>query len=309
MTESHHNSYLSWCRALESLKSRFHTYFTDELFHPFYSPILQPSVGFDPTNTVYKLENPDGSNSFLRTSPERFMKVALSQTQTSLYEIGKVFRGGTENNVGPIHVQEFWMCEWYEIDTKLDSGIERCRHLIKTLWHSFRPQDEFRWQIISFDVLFHDATGKNLSDWLKTQTPESACSKLDFIYADQIHPLLAKEPGFTTLTGFPSVMAALANPNNPQAPWHERRHNRWETSFSGIELLNGYEEITEFEILQATISDQPRYLAHAKDHGQLWDPTLIAALKKGIPSCTGCALGLDRLLMVLLGQDSIPVIH
>lgn len=301
-------SYLKWCHALIRLRRYLEEYFIGHGFAPMCSPTVQPSIGFDPTNTVYRIENPDGPDRFLRTSPERGLKIMLSASRQSLFEIGTVFRGGGDNGSGPVHVHEFSMCEWYEIDTTIADGIARTQDVLAVLWSTFeRPKQEFCFQIRTFDDLFEEAMGQSLNSWLEDKPDPSINDALDFVYADRFLPIFKAAPGFVATTLFPIQLAALARPHPPTQHLRQsqQRFQRWEINFKGIELANGYAEITDFEQLKDVIEHQERFEAHRLAGGPLFDPQLLEAFCRGLPPSSGCALGIDRLLMVLLGQDKL----
>ena len=300
---------LEHCQHLHNLTHHLDAFFGDQGFLPFYSPILQPSPGFDPTNTVYTLSNPDNLRRFLRTSPERSMKLHLALHQASIFEIGKVFRGGRDNLTGPHHHHEFWMCEWYHLDADMQQSLSFLSHLLEKIWHAFHPKQAFAFKTLPFDELFYQATSKSLSTWLKNEDPSTCLEQLDYIYADGFHPLLAKQDGFVVITQFPAPLAALANSSSTtqHLEIHEQRFDRWELSYKGIELLNGYTEITDVNELKKQLALQKRFQSHEQRHdAPLMDAQFSQILENfDFPACSGAALGMDRLLMVLLSQETL----
>jgi len=80
---------------------------------------------------------------------------------------------------------------------------------------------------------------------------------------------------------------------------------RFELYINGIELCNGYEELTDAK------EQKKRFLEDIEKRKQIGKPIpkidydFLAALEKGMPECSGVALGLDRLYMLALGKESI----
>jgi lysyl-tRNA synthetase class 2 len=105
----------------------------------------------------------------------------------------------------------------------------------------------------------------------------------------------------TVVYGFPASQAALAK-RNPDDP---RVAQRFELFHGGVELANGYEELTNLEELQSRqrLAIEERVQSRAS---RLPMPArFFAAAAKGIPACTGVALGFDRLVMLATGQKSL----
>ena len=300
--------YLDWCNHFHTLKRHLEDTLKGMGYHAFFSNTLQPSIGFDPTNTIYQLANGDLQERYLRTSPEREMKMALAHSHTSLFEIGKVFRGGPENQAPPYHIHEFWMCEFYKVNATLPELIADIEYLLTKCWQAFRKSDLFIFEKMTFEELFQTTTGHNLTPWLQSQSPEAALEQLDFIYADKIQPELARRPGFTLITDFPYPMCALAKeaPHTRTLPDAHKRFLRAELSTQGLELLNAYEEIETLPELKTRLEQTLAYQRHQQqNNGPLCDVRYEHALKKGLPKSSGCALGCDRLLMILLKSNQL----
>lgn len=303
-------NYLAWCNHFYTLKTLLEATLQELGYHPFFSNTLQPSIGFDPTNSIYRVATePD---CFLRSSPEREMKIALAHTRTSIFEIGKVFRGGADNQVPPYHIPEFWMCEFYRVNATLSDLSTDIEYLLKKSWELFRTTEIFTFKQVKFEDLFQATTGHPLTPWLQSLSNEAALEQLDFMYADKIQPELAHRPGFTLITEFPFPLCALAKetPSTHHLPWPHKRFLRAELSAYGIELLNAYEEIETLTDLKIRLSETLAYQRHQQHNpGPLLDVRYEHALKNGLPKSSGCALGLDRLLMILLKSNELMPHH
>ena len=104
---------------------------------------------------------------------------------------------------------------------------------------------------------------------------------------DVIEPALAGR-GAVFLTGYPAALAGMARRREGSGDIAER----FEGYVAGIEIVNGYEELTD-----------PR--EQEERLRELVDPDFLAALRAGLPPCSGAALGMDRLVMLLLGKETI----
>ena len=117
---------------------------------------------------------------------------------------------------------------------------------------------------------------------------------------DVVEPALA-ERGACFLTGYPSPLAAMARRRTGRPEVSER----FEGFVAGVELVNGYEELTdptEQEARLLALTDR-----HRRSTGETLpvDPGFLDALRRGLPPCAGAALGVDRLVMLLLGKNDI----
>jgi lysyl-tRNA synthetase class 2 len=117
---------------------------------------------------------------------------------------------------------------------------------------------------------------------------------------DVVEPALA-DRGACFLTGYPAALGAMAR----RRPGRSEVSERFEGFVAGVELVNGYEELTD------PVEQEARLLALADRHRRATgetlpvDPDFLEALRRGLPPCAGAALGVDRLVMLLLGKDDI----
>ncbi|MEM9703510.1 MAG: amino acid--tRNA ligase-related protein, partial [Planctomycetota bacterium] len=128
---------------------------------------------------------------------------------------------------------------------------------------------------------------------------------LNVLLAELVEPHLgtAATDGPCFLCDYPASQAALATvrrePNRPAVA------ERFELYADGIELCNGYQELTDPEELRDRIDAQNRLrVAHGSEPLPI-ESRLLAAMEHGLPRCSGVALGFDRLLMWLLGAESL----
>lgn len=244
---------------------------------------------------------------YFQTSPEYCMKRLLASGYQSIYQISKAFR---HEGKGRYHNPEFTILEWYRLDFTQEDLIKEVSDLLKQTLHCEEPE------IISYQNLFINNVNVDplntsikelktlilnaniMSDWLVNENEIDVL--LQFIMAELIEPNIGKyKPIF--IYNFPLSQASLARKNKAD----ERVAERFECYFKGIELVNGFCELTDhIEQLQRFNKDNI-YRKNIGLEQKSIDPRFIEALKVGLPSCSGVALGVDRLLMLALDKKSI----
>lgn len=245
---------------------------------------------------------------FLQTSPEYAMKRLLAAGSSDIYQICKCFRQGEQ---GVKHNPEFTMIEWYRKDFSLDQIMQETVALIGAVMNlaGLNKQVEY----LAYADLFEEVLGipyfdvtetdlDRLADQHGLQSYESASSaqKIDFIFSH----VIAKQFNSNTITcvfHYPSEQAALAR----LKPDDDSVAERFEVFCGDLELANGYVELVDAdEQLRRFNKDQTVRSDHHLSEVKI-DPRLLEALKHGLPECAGVALGLDRLLQLVLNAPSI----
>lgn len=246
--------------------------------------------------------------SYLRTSPEFFHKRLLASGWGDIFEIGKVFR---HNESSGIHNPEFSLLEWYRLQFEMCDMMDDVQRLIEYLCDDFefkRPVFErfnysalFR-SIVNIDPLSsHEQELNQLCrkyGYRGGFLDKSQC--LDFIFSCVIQPELS-ESQCIFIHHFPASQAALSqiDSENPMQAL------RFELIWRNKELANGYQELTCPQE-QSCRFDNDNNLRGERGQNQMpKDNYLLAALEFGLPPCSGVAVGLDRLLMCLLGIKDI----
>ena len=244
---------------------------------------------------------------FLQTSPEFHMKRLLASGYGCIYQIAKAFR---HEESGSHHNPEFTMLEWYRIgfdQFELMSEVAELLQVViggdKVLFTSY--QDIFIETIsvdplvATFDELVEVLNKYNkAADWLIKMN--DADQLLQFIFTEIIEPTIGvNEPQF--IYDFPIAQASLAKRSTDDP----RVAQRFECYYRGIELVNGFNELTDANE-QLIRFEQDN--AKREDQGlpvKPIDANFIAALNHGLPQCSGVALGIDRLVMLALGCKHI----
>ena len=243
---------------------------------------------------------------YLQTSPEFAMKRLLASGSGAIYQICKVFR---DDEHGRKHNSEFTMLEWYRPEFSLkDLMLEVTDLLNVVLAQRF---GEVRPTIYSYKHAFMDRLDLNP---LKATLQElkNACHRvglnldlgndrlgyIDLLFSHMVEPSL----GFDTpvfLTDFPPEMASLAKTRIDADG--ELVAARFELYIEGLELANAYDELIDANVLRSRFEDDNAEREKLGLHVMPIDEYLLAALPN-MPECSGIALGIDRLLMVVQNQ-------
>jgi lysyl-tRNA synthetase class 2 len=284
-------------------------------------PIAVPWPNIDPNVHPVILTDAGGriSRRFLHTSPELSMKKLLAAGTGNLFYLGKVFR---DREGSPLHLSEFTMLEWYRVGEPPEAVMGDVEGLARELAKDLYGKEEIlragatvslsgkwgRWELSdAFDALLGAPMGEeeSLRKALvrKGHRPGPAEGWEDLFFrscVDVIEPAI-RERGPIFLTGFPSALAAMAKPRTGAPGICER----FEGYLCGVELVNGYEELTD----PREQEERLRRLSarHERRTGAALpvDPDFLDALRMGLPPCSGAALGVDRLAMLLLGRETI----
>ncbi|MDM1246768.1 EF-P lysine aminoacylase GenX [Acinetobacter sp. R933-2] len=243
---------------------------------------------------------------YLQTSPEFAMKRLLASGSGAIYQICKVFR---DDEHGRKHNSEFTMLEWYRpAFTLKDLMLEVTDLLNVVLAQRF---GEVRPTIYSYKHAFMDrldlnplqATLAELKDachrvGLNLDLGDDRLGYIDLLFSHMVEPSL----GFDTpvfLTDFPPELASLAKTRVDEDG--ELVAARFELYIEGLELANAYDELIDADVLRGRFEADNAEREKLGLHVMPIDEYLLAALPN-MPECSGIALGIDRLLMVVQNQ-------
>jgi len=246
---------------------------------------------------------------FLSTSPEFCMKRLLAAGFPDIFSIARVFRDG---ECGRRHQPEFTMVEWYRLGFSLREIIEDTVAVIDTALQkgflaeapvSVDYRDCFL-QTVGVDPLTASidelTNAANADDRLRLAMGDFRDDWLDLILATRIAPKFAGDR-LTVLRHYPAAQAALAR----LCPADPRVADRFEVFYGGIELANGYVELTDAAEQSRRINNDN---ADRQRRGRVvrpYDVSLLEALEAGLPACAGVAMGLERLQMILEKTDDV----
>lgn len=301
--------------SLEALKARAALYqkirqfFAERGVLEVETPILSQAAVTDvhlASISVNRHLNGQLQTGYLQTSPEFAMKRLVASDVGAIYQICKVFR---DDEHGRKHNSEFSMLEWYRPQFNLLQLMQEVADLLSAVFgHPVEPKILTYKQAFLHRLDINPLTAdlKSLKDTagrvgLNIDLGEDRLAWLDLLFSHFVEPTLGAEyPVY--LTDFPAEMASLAKVKLDEDG--NRVAARFELYIDGLELANAYDELADaaeqarrFEA--DNLERQNRGLAVVPV-----DKNLLAALEQ-FPECAGIALGLDRLLMVLMNTRRI----
>lgn len=233
-----------------------------------------------------------GARSYLRASPELQMKKLLAAGLDRIYQIGPCFRDG-EN--GARHRPEFTMVEWY----RRDAGYLDIMDDIESLFGWFAALPYWGGEPPPFGhgpfkrVTVRDAYAR-WADW--DPWDEWDQDRFDNDMAMKIEQAL-KDEGAVFLMDYPPQAASLAKLRGDVA-------ERWELYLDGIELANCFTELCDPNEQRRRFETARKERRRLDEADYPIDEDFLASLES-IGSAAGVALGVDRLVMVLLGAEDI----
>jgi lysyl-tRNA synthetase class 2 len=246
---------------------------------------------------------------WLQTSPEFHMKRLLAAGSGPIFQLARSFRDG---EVGRRHNIEFTMLEWYRPGLALDAMIEEtCALIASVLELHPDPVRRRRYRELFRDALGIDPFTIELADLQRlagetgdldmTESSRDGC--LDLLMGLVIEPTLGGN-GIEVVTDYPASQAALAR-RHRDAEDGEWVASRFEVYRAGVELANGYDELVDAEEQSARFAEDNRARRAAGLPEVDVDRRLLAALDHGMPAGSGVALGIDRLIQLALGKESV----
>ena len=268
------------------------------------TPILSKSAITDPQLESFKTRFKQ-CEYYLHTSPEFYMKRLLASGSGDIFQIARVFRVDEQ---GRNHNPEFSMLEWYRLGFDHHALMDEMEALIKHIFSE--RQGNISFERISYQQAFQNKLG---IDPLESDAQQlERCAKdnnitipqgmdkddkdmwLDWLMVVSIGPSFSKS-GFTFLYDYPASQAALAKLSQNDS----RIAHRFELFAGELELANGFYELTDAKEQSARFIKENKLREQRGQRAMPIDQLLLDALKAGMPDCSGVAIGLDRLLMVL----------
>lgn len=247
-----------------------------------------------------------GLELYLQTSPEFHMKRLLAAGSGPIYQLGKSYRN---EESGRLHNPEFTMLEWYRPGFDHHQLMDEMAELLMRVLDCAEPE-RLTYQAAvqqrlgvcpltaTMTQLKAAALGLGADDLVAREADRDTL--LQLMFALGVEPAIGQRvPCF--VYDFPASQAALARVS-PEDP---RVAERFEVYFKGIELANGFHELSDAEEQRQRFEQDNRLrLARGLDAKPI-DEYLLAALHAGLPDCAGVALGIDRLVMLALGAERL----
>lgn len=246
---------------------------------------------------------------YLQASPELHMKRLLAAGAQAIFQVTRSFRAGER---GQLHNPEFTIVEWYRVGDNLRAGMDLLDSLAQTLLgtspaarttyaeafartlgisaHSASPQELAKVATDAGVVVPSGIDQSNRDEWLNV------------LLATRVEPQLGLDRP-EILYHYPASQSSLAKV--VRSPLGYDVAERFELYYRGIELANGFRELTDAAEQRRRFEEVNS--ARLKDGRSLlpMPESLLASMEHGLPDCTGCALGFDRLVMLATTSKSI----
>jgi lysyl-tRNA synthetase class 2 len=312
----------TWKQRLD-LTHKVRSFFVEHPALEVETPSLSRAMGTDPhldylaTRSFVDGKTTDhGIPLYLCTSPEFHLKRLLAAGWGDIWQLCKAFRSGES---GPRHNPEFSILEWYRAGWDWNQLMDEVALICATLAEGLPSNGANLARKASQRITWRDAyqmhcglnattctvdemQGASIRLGVPSLQEATREEWLDYLMVSVIEPKLGKS-GPEFLTHYPASQAALAQTETDATGFHWAR--RFEMYLDGIELCNGYQELVD------AVEQSHRFevdLAMRKALGKRipdMDTRFLSALDHGMPACSGVAVGFDRLVMLLLGKETI----
>lgn len=313
-----------------------------EVETPLLVPAVIPESYLDVFQTELINEKGLKQKMFLTTSPEASIKKLLAEGIGNCFEITKSFRN---NEAGSKHhLPEFTILEWYRIKADYHNLMDDCEELLLHLcshiknqkskiknntiiyqnnkinftppWNRISLSDALKkYAYIDFDVITEKGNNLPLNKMFPVEKIAKIAEKKGYkvsknntweeifnqIFLNEIEPELSISKKPVILYDYPLVLSGLAKTKK----YDNRLVERFEIYIKGIELADCYSELTDWRQQQQRFNYEMKLIQKKRKTSIVTDQQFIESLKKGLPQCSGIAMGIDRLIMLLSDAGSI----
>ena len=277
------------------------------------TPVLQPIYGGALARPFTTHHNALDRTLYLRIATELYLKRAIVGGLERVYELGKDFRN---EGLSPKHNPEFTMVEWYEAYADYEVAAQRLEAVVGAAAAAVaEPAIDFSapWRRITLREAILEHSGIDFIEQrdrdalaaairqrgLAIETDGATWAKLvDELLSTCVEPTL-QAPTF--LFDYPVELSPFAKAHRSEPGMTER----WEAFAGGVEIANAFSELNDPDEQRARFLQQREEAAAGADDAQPFDEAFIEALELGMPPTGGVGLGIDRLVMLLLGRSPI----
>lgn len=284
-------------------------FFTDRGLLEVETPILSEfgvtDIHLSTFDTQFVSPNIEQSKTlWLATSPEYHMKRLLAAGSGAIFQIGHVFRN---EEAGRKHNPEFTMLEWYRPHFDMYRLINEVDDLLQQILDC-EPADCLSYQFVFQEFVGIDPLSADHEELVEKATEyhlanaerEDRDTLLQFLFSTVVEPQIGLlRP--VAVYHFPATQAALAQLSSED----QRVAERFEFYYKGVELANGFTELTDAREQQHRFEQDNALREKMGLPQRKIDYRFLAALQAGIPNCSGVALGVDRLIMLALGAEKL----
>ena len=289
-------------------------YLDEQGFIEVETPVLQPLYGGAIARPFLTHHNELERDLYLRIATELYLKRLIVGGLERVYELGKDFRN---EGVSTKHNPEFTMVEFYEAYADYHAAAARLEELVRRAARAVDYAGELDfaapWRRVTFQRAIEERTGIDVYAHRDVGELRAAIATLDidvqingdtwFQLADDLLSKLVEpslqQPAF--VTDYPVELSPFAREHRSQRGLVER----WEAFAGGMEIANAFSELIDPDAQRERFEAQRRLETLGEEEFQPYDELFVQALEQGMPPAGGVGLGIDRLVMLLTGRDSI----
>jgi lysyl-tRNA synthetase class 2 len=285
-------------------------FFGERRFLEVETPLAVPSPGLDLHLDAFEVRG-DEATRYLVTSPEYQMKRLVAGGVPRCFQLARCFRQG---EIGHRHNPEFTMLEWYRAFAGVDDVMADTEELVRAVVREVAGTTSIEVGDRAVDLggpFERLSVGAAFERYAKIPADEAIAlatrdeERFFRVLVDDVEPGLAAAPRPVFLLDYPAPLASLARLREGDP----RVAERFELYVGGIELCNGFGELTDAAEQRARLARDQEARRAARKPVYPIDERFLAALEEGLPPCAGNALGVDRLIMVAIGADAIGTVQ
>ena len=280
------------------------------------TPVLQPLYGGAMARPFTTHHNALDRDLYLRIATELYLKRLIVGGLERVYELGKDFRN---EGISHKHNPEFTVVEWYEAYADYTGAEERTEAIVRAAAEAVGYAGELDfsapWPRVSFVDAIERVTAINVMEHPTAEELAAAIRERDLdvktggLWFEMADDLLSKyvEPSLerpSFVIDYPTEISPLAREHSSDAK--QGLVERFEAFAGGMEIANGFSELIDPDTQRARFAAQERVqLLDDEAETMPYDEEFVQALEQGMPPTAGVGLGIDRLVMLLTGRDSI----
>ena len=306
----------SLLRKRSDITEAVRSFFLEKGFLQVETPLMAPHVIPEAHIEIFRTEQislyKKSRSLYLLPSPELWMKKLIAQGSGSIFQICRCFRNNEQS--GRQHSPEFTMLEYYADKADYMDSLKLTEELFKSLFLKFCPKyAEIPIKVMTVQSAFLKTTGIDIEKCPDFSSLKEAAIRsghditdscatweelFNLLFVSKTEPGLCGK-GITVLTDYPRQIPCTAK-KKEGTPYYER----WEMYIDGIEIANCYSEETD----PAAVKEYYRTETAAKNELAQVPVTVDPSypdIFNNFPKCSGTALGMDRLVMILTGCSDI----